>query len=122
MVWMIHGLEGTTSGWEPISKKNFEGILAGVAAKDIWVGTFLEVGSYFMGAKILEKVVPTTAGNERTYHWTLPEFFPPHVILKVRLKGAGEVVVRQDGKRIYPDDTGLYSVDLDQKALSLRRK
>jgi peptidoglycan/xylan/chitin deacetylase (PgdA/CDA1 family) len=120
MVWMIHGLEGSVSGWNPISKKNFEGILDGIASKDIWVGTFTEVGSYFMGAKILDKVVPKSEGDQESFNWELPESFPAHVFLKVRLKGKGSLW--QAGKRINPDETGLYIVDLGQKSLSLRRK
>ncbi|HVZ79549.1 MAG TPA: polysaccharide deacetylase family protein [bacterium] len=120
LVWMIHGLEGTVSGWNPILRKNFTAILDDIAAKDIWVGTFTEVGSYFMGAKILGKAGARTEGNRKTYRWDLPEFFPPHVFLKVRLKGEG--VLFQDGKRLRPDESGLYPVDLDQKSLTLGRK
>jgi hypothetical protein len=122
LVWMIHGLEGTVSGWEPISKKNFTGILDEIKLKDIWVGTFLEVGSYFMGEKIFEKAVPRTDGKDRTYHWILPSSFPEHVLLKIRLIGEARVILSQSGKRVNPDETGLYLIDLGEKALKVSRK
>lgn len=122
LVWMIHGLEGTVSGWEPISKKNFTGILDEIDSKDIWVGTFLEVGSYFMGERIFEKTVPQTNGKDRIYRWDLPGNFPDQILLKVRLRGKSPVVLSQSGKIINPDETGLYLIDLGQKDLKVSRK
>lgn len=125
MVWMIHGLEGTVSGWEPLSKKNFTDVLDKVQSKDIWVGTFLEVGSYFRGQRILQATQPKVGKGQEDFAWDLPPLFPPKVLVKVRFgpsaPGAAEkFVVRQGSKRINPDETGAYLIDIAQKKLSVQ--
>jgi peptidoglycan/xylan/chitin deacetylase (PgdA/CDA1 family) len=122
LVWRIHRVEESPTETNSISTVKFKGLLDVLSSKDIWVGTFLEVGSYFMGEKIFEKAVPAVEGNETTYQWVLPENFPPHVLLKVRPTGDIPVSLSQNGKRIKPDGTGLFLIDLDQKVLKVSRK
>ena len=121
LVWMIHGLEGTKSGWQPISQKNFEGILDDLQSKDIWVGTFLEVGSYFRAEKIFEKAVIQKSDNEETWKWNLPDHFPDRVFLKVRLSAVGPegVEVWQGGQRLSQNERGMYLIDFSLKGLTL---
>ncbi len=124
LVWVIHGLEGTPSGGEPISQKNFEGILDDLQSKDIWVGTFLEVGSYFRAEKIFEHASVKEVDSEKDWSWDLPDHFPDRVFLKLRLvpsgeRGVGKVEFRQDGRKLTPDSQGIYTIDFNLKGLTM---
>ena len=125
LVWMIHGLEGTSSGWEPILKKTFTQILDYLQIKDIWVGTFLEVGSYFRAQKVFEKVIPQTIGMEKKWKWEIPANFPGGVHLKLQLndgKGAAETFEIWQGKqKIMPDEKGFYVIDFGKKEVTARQ-
>lgn len=122
MVWMIHGLEGTPWGWNPIAKKTFAQILDSLASKDIWVGTFLEVGSYFRAQKILEKSGALEAdASNRT--WQVPPRFPANVILRLELTpktGGKGFEVLQEAQKISPDGKGLYPILFNKGKMTLR--
>ncbi len=122
-VLMIHGLEGTTSGWQPITRKNFTGILDYLQSKDIWVETFLRVGAYFRAQKIFEKAVPTDSGVKRTWSWKVPDIFPGDVVLKVRAQtpagGSGSFVFSQPKGVITPDKDGFCAVTFSQGAFTV---
>lgn len=125
LVWVIHGLEGTKSGWEPISKKNFEGLLDYLQSKDIWVGTFLEVGCYFRAEKIFEKVAVHESGPEKNWTWKVPDHFPDPVLLKVRFNPSAAtdsnvMKVLQGGRSLQPDKQGVYSINFSLGELSVR--
>jgi peptidoglycan/xylan/chitin deacetylase (PgdA/CDA1 family) len=121
MVFMIHGLEGTPWGYQPITKKIFEQLLDYIQSKDIWVETFSGVGAYWKAEKIFEKAQPSETSTERKWTWDLPKPFPADVILKVKLEAANPasgVELSQDGKAIVPDAQGFYSIQMDQKELT----
>jgi hypothetical protein len=125
LLWMIHGLEGTPWGYQPISKKNFIQILDALQSKDIWVGTFLEVGSYFRAQKILEKSVPQISGSQEIWTWDVPDHFPLNVTLKLRVQPASKdtlkkVEILQGNHPIAPDEKGFYPIDFAQKRVTLR--
>jgi len=124
LVWMIHGLEGAPSGWEPILKKNFTRILDYLQTKDIWVGTFLEVGSYFRAQKLFEKISPRVSGSEKIWRWEVPANSPRTINLKLQLeagKGDPERFELSQGKqKITPDEKGSYVIDFGKKELTLR--
>jgi peptidoglycan/xylan/chitin deacetylase (PgdA/CDA1 family) len=125
LVWVIHGLEGTQSGWEPISKKNFEGILDDLQTKDIWVGTFLEVGSYFRAEKVFEKAKMQESVSEKKWTWEVPDHFPNDVLLKVRLDSPASaasagIELWQGNKKLTPDGAGVYSINFFLRELALR--
>ena len=120
-VWMIHGLEGTPWGWNPISKKVFTQILDYIQTKDIWVGTFLEVGAYFRAQKIFEKSEPKMGNSEKTWKWELPDPFPRNVLLKMRVEGLKTGFELWQGKqKISADEKGFYSIIFNQKELTVR--
>jgi peptidoglycan/xylan/chitin deacetylase (PgdA/CDA1 family) len=124
LVWMIHGLEGTQWGWQPITKKIFGQILDDLQSKDIWVGTFTEVGAYLRAQKAFEKSLVQKSDSGETWTWDIPDHFPPNVTLKVSLspgpEAAGEKVEMQQGnQKLLPDDKGFYTINFDQKKLFL---
>ena len=124
LVLMIHGLEGTSSGWEPILKKTFTQILDYLQTKDIWVGTFQEVGSYFKAQKVFEKVIPQTIGMEKKWKWEIPANFPVSVHLKFQVDRAkdawGAFELWQGKQKITPDEKGSYVIDFGKKELTQR--
>ncbi len=125
LVWMIHGLEGTQWGWQPITKKIFGEILDDLQSKDIWVGTFTEVGAYLRAQRAFEKSVVQKNDSSETWSWDIPDHFPPNVILKLRLEpgtntGNESFEIRQGDQKLSPDEKGLYSIRFDQKKLFLQ--
>jgi peptidoglycan/xylan/chitin deacetylase (PgdA/CDA1 family) len=122
LVWIIHGLEGTPWGYEPVARKTFAQVLDALQAKDVWVGTFLEVGSYLRAQKAFETAKKKTTGNEETLSWDVPDHFPSNVILKVRVLNGGPKTELWQGKsRLQPDPKGNFSVLFDQGSLTVRR-
>jgi peptidoglycan-N-acetylglucosamine deacetylase len=122
MVLTIHSLEGTTVGTQPIPRKIFEKILDFLQSKDIWIGTFSEVGSYFKAQKAFEKSWVQTEGSERKYDWNNPYPFLMNVVLKIRLEmgSKGQYEIWQRGRKLLPDEKGFYPVAFDKKELTLR--
>ncbi len=124
MVWMIHGLEGTLSGWNPISKKAFEQILDKIQSKDIWVDTLLNIGSYFRAQKEFEKALVSETEGEKKLKWKVPDLFPPGKILKITLgpqTGAGshdELI--QGGRQLIMGKDGFYDLDFSSGELVIR--
>jgi peptidoglycan/xylan/chitin deacetylase (PgdA/CDA1 family) len=123
MIWTIHGLEGTPWGYQPIAKKTFERILDYLQAKDIWVGTLVEIGAYFRAQKILEKSPSSVSGTSKEWSWTVPDVFPRNVLVKVRLVPTGNdggVEVWQGRQKISPDSRNCYPVKFNVGRLTLR--
>jgi len=121
LVLIIHGLEGTSWGWQPISRKMFARILDYLQSKDIWVGTFLEVGSYLRAQEIFEKSLVRVSGREEILTWLVPDHFPSNIILKVRtLRKSRKVELWQAKTRIEPDAQGNYAVSFKAGELTVR--
>jgi hypothetical protein len=104
-VLMIHGLEGTTYGWEPITRANFVHILDGLKERKVWVGTFREVGAYFRAQKLFEGAKVDKVGPSTRWTWKVPEGFPQGTKLRAPSLGAGWEL-RQGEKVLAPDATG----------------
>ena len=123
MVFMIHGLEGTPWGYQPISKKIFGQILDALQARDFWVETFSGVGAYWKAEKIFEKALPSESADGRQWTWNLPENFPAGVTLKLKVEkntGSPSVELSQKGRVISPDGQGFYAVPMDAQELTER--
>ncbi len=122
LVWMIHGIEGTPWGWEPISHKMFMQILDYLQSKDIWIGTLTEVGSYLRAWQSFEAATIQVSGSEALYRWAVPEHCPMNVQLKVCFsQGDSPVQVWQNNQQVVPDARGNYAILFNQGQLSLRR-
>lgn len=125
LVWRIQGLEEVPLENKAVSKKVFDKVLDDLQSKDIWVGTFLEVGAYFRAEKIFEKAAVHESGLEKKWTWEVPDHFPDPVLLKVRLSTEAAttspgVEMLQDGKRLRSDSLGVYLVNFSLGELSLR--
>jgi peptidoglycan/xylan/chitin deacetylase (PgdA/CDA1 family) len=122
LIWMIHGIEGTPWGWEPISRKIFTQILDYLQSKDIWVGTLTEVGSYLRAWHSFEAATIEITGSEAVYRWIVPDHCPMNVGLKVSFaQSDSSVQVWQNDQKIVPDTQGNYRILFNLGQLNLRR-
>lgn len=114
----IHGFTGGSDGaYQPIDLNGFLAHIEYVKAKgDVWIGTMLEVGAYFLGRKAVAAATPMTQGNDQVYTWTLPNVFPPGRYVRVTVDGG---TLSQDGKVLPWNDHGFYEVALDAGSLTI---
>jgi peptidoglycan-N-acetylglucosamine deacetylase len=124
LVWLIHDVDPKDRGDEAISEKVFGEILDYLQTKDIWVGTFLEVGSYFRAETIFEAESVFTQ-KEGLWSWKVPNAFPPNVTLKLKLGNSihaphQAIEIWQDSQKISPDIKGFYPVNFNLGRLTLR--
>ena len=129
LVWRIQGLEGAPPDRQPITRETFNQILDALQAKDIWVGTFLEVGAYFRAQKIFEKASISDPDKEgwKKWAWEVPAHFPRNVVLKIRANGNEKLAdglaglqVRQGRTLLSAEKDGIYSVNFDAEELEVR--
>lgn len=85
------------------------------ASDDLWIDTFVEVGSYLRAEKMFEAVTPVSRGKGVVWKWTLPRHFPPKHSLRVVVDGGA---LSQNGARLVRDASGAYAVALDSAALT----
>jgi len=114
----IHGFTGGSDGaYQPIDLNGFIEHINYVKAKgDVWIGTMLEVGAYFLGRKAVAAATPTTQGSDQVYTWTLPNVFPPGRYVRVKVDGG---TLSQDGQVLPWNDHGFYEVALDVGSLTI---
>ena len=76
----------------------------------------MNVGAYWRARKLVSGLTPATAGNDRTWTWTLPDHFPPGRFLRVKVDGG---TLTQGATTLPWNDHGYYEVALDAKTLTL---
>lgn len=118
-VFMIHGLEGTPWGWQPIPKKTFAGLLDHLKEGKLWVAPFGEVGIYWKAQKVLEKSRGEGVAGGKKWSWEVPDGFPPGTTLKVKTDPSKFALFQKSG-RIVPDKDGLLAVRFDERELILK--
>jgi len=85
------------------------------ALPDVWLGTLVDVGAYWLGQKTLQAVVSGPVSARTTWTWSLPAHFPPGKFLRVTV-GGGSL---EQGTRTLPwDGHGYYEVALDASSLT----
>ena len=119
-VFMIHGIEGTPWGWEPIKKAVLEALLDRLQDPQLWVAPYGSVAAYWQAEKIVEKSEPVVESGGTVYRWSVPAHFPKGVKLKARLAGEPEGHPTQGGRSLPRPDPGVYTVDFDSGELTIR--
>lgn len=114
----IHGFSGGSDGaYQPISLDGFVDHVNYVKDKgDVWIGTMLEVGAYFLGRKAVAAATPESQGDDQVYTWTLPNVFPPGRYVRVTVDGGR---LSQDGVELPWNEHGFYEVALDVGSVTL---
>ena len=114
---LVHGFTGDAQAYRPIDLDQF--VAAVEYAKsfdDVWIGTLLDVGVYWLAQRLIGEVVPTSANGETHWQWTLPAHFPPNRVLRVTVNGG---TLQQNGAVLPWDEHGYYEVSLDAGSLTL---
>jgi peptidoglycan/xylan/chitin deacetylase (PgdA/CDA1 family) len=117
-IFLIHGFTGGSDrAFKPVPFKTFaDDVKYTKAFGDMWIGRVDMVGAYWVGQKIFSQAMPTTAGAEKTWKWTLPDHFPPGRLLRVTVPG-GKLM--QGGTELAWDGHGYYEVALDAGSVTL---
>jgi sialate O-acetylesterase len=120
-VLMIHGIEGTRWGWEPVSRAIYTDVLDEAAARkdELWTATFAEVAAYLRAQKQFEAAQANADGATTSWTWQRPAIMPEGVVLKVRVEGNARL--EQAGNVIQPDAQGVYRVRFDVGVLQVTR-
>lgn len=117
VVFMIHAIEGTGAGYEPISQDVLRGILDEVSKKNIWVAPFGETCAYWRAQKIVENSV--RKNNIGNIIWNVPDFFEKQINLKVELDADEEYQIFQNDKRIVKSTEGVYEIGFSEGILQI---
>lgn len=107
VVMMIHAIEGTNDGYEPISKKVFSKFLECIG-DNMWVAPFGEVCAYLRAQKIVEEAIKISDHNNVT--WDVPDVFGMEVTLKIMLDAEENCTIFQNEKQLQVMDNGTYDV------------
>jgi hypothetical protein len=111
----IHGFGG--DGYNSLDFQPWVTSVTAVKTKaDMWIGTFADVGAYFVGRQLVAKATPTAKDGGQEYTWTLPKIFPPKRYVRVTVDGG---TVSQDGKALPWNEHGYYEVALDAGKLTI---
>ncbi len=114
---LVHGFTGDGSAYLPIDVSEF---IASVeytkAFGDVWIGTMLDIGAYWVGQKVVREATSQRQGSTTTWSWTLPEPFPPNRRVRVTVTGG---TLSQGGIPLTWDEHGYYEVSLDLGSLTL---
>ncbi|HMA97238.1 MAG TPA: polysaccharide deacetylase family protein [Polyangiaceae bacterium] len=117
-VVLVHGFNGgSDSAYQPVSIDEFTaGVDHAKSLGNMWIDSMVNVGSYWLGQKLVSAVQATTSGSEQTYTWTLPSVFPPGKCLRVTVDGG---TLKQGGKTLSWDSHGYYEISLDAGSLTV---
>ncbi len=120
---MIHGLEGTKWGWEPISKAAYTALLDGMAEGGFWVAPMGQVAAYWRAQKILEATPPREKDGAVLWTWKKDPKLPKRLVLKARIEtppGENRAwIVTQKNKPIQPDASGVFPIRWDDGEVTL---
>jgi peptidoglycan/xylan/chitin deacetylase (PgdA/CDA1 family) len=83
---------------------------------DVWGGTVVDVGAYWVGQYLVAHAAQTTSGDKTTWTWTLPDNFPPGKCVRVKVDGG---TLSQGTDELVWDEHGFYEVALDAGELTL---
>lgn len=105
------------SGFQPVDFAQFAAAVNySKGLGDVWIGTMVDVGSYWIAQRLLTQAVPTENGDTTTWTWALPDHFPPGQFLRVTVDGG---TLSQGDQVLTWDENGYYEVSLDAASLTL---
>lgn len=118
LIFLFHTINPTHDNWyAPVELSEItKSIDFAKSFGDVWIDTAVNIGAYWVGQKTLAAVTPTQSGDETTWTWTLPPFFPKGKYLRVTVDGG---TLKQGDKVLQWDSRGYYEVALDEGVLTL---
>ena len=117
-VVLVHGFTGGSDGaYQPVDIAQFlSAVNYSKGLTDVWIDSYVNVGSYWRGQNAFAKATSTTTGTSQTWTWTLPAAFPPGKYLRVTVPGG---TLTQGGTALAWDSHGYYEVALDAGSLTI---
>lgn len=117
-VVLVHGFTTPSdSSYQPVVLSDFTATVEyAKSLGNLWLDTVRNIGSYWVGQKLVTKATPTTAGSDTLYTWDWPAFYPPDSCVRVTVDGG---TPKQNGTPLQWDDHGYYEVSLNAGSLTL---
>ena len=117
-VILVHGFTGgNDSAYQPVGISDYiAGIQHTKSLGNMWIGTVVDVGAYWLGQKAFGSATTTTSGSDKTWTWTKPSNFPPKKYLRVTVAGG---TLTQGGQALPWNDHGYYEIALDAGSVTL---
>lgn len=117
LIFVYHSLLPTSDNWYagvPV-KDVADSLTYGKETGKIWIDSMVNVGSYWIGQKLVTKLSPAADGSGYTWNWTLPAGYPAGKYLRVVVDGGK---LSQNGTALSWNTHGFYEVSMDAGALS----
>jgi polysaccharide deacetylase len=117
VIYVIHGFTGDGSAYQPFDLSQLTNAIQYTKSLgDMWIGTMVDVGSYWLGQKAFTQAMRTQNGDELTWSWNLPGQFPPGKYIRARVPGG---TLTQNGQPLTWDPHGYYEIALDAGSVTL---
>lgn len=118
--WVIYVIHGFTGDGQAYNAFDLNQLTAAVqytkSLNDMWIGTMVDVGSYWLGQRAFSQGMTTQNGDSTTRTWTLPGQFPPGKYIRARVEGG---TLSQNGQPLTWDPHGYYEIALDVGSVTL---
>jgi polysaccharide deacetylase len=117
VIYVVHGFTGDGSAYMPFGLDQMTAAIQYTKSLgDMWIGTMVDVGSYWLGQKAFTQAMRTQNGDAFTWTWNLPGQFPPGKYIRARVPGG---TLTQDGQPLTWDPHGYYEIALDARSVTL---
>ncbi len=116
---LVHGFSGgDDKAYQPFALKQFlQAVRYAKSFDDVWIGTMVDVGAYWVGQKLVAAVTPENHDDSIVYRWSIPDHFPPHQHLRIVSSAAK---LTQQGRQLVRHPGGYYELALDAEELTIQ--
>jgi peptidoglycan/xylan/chitin deacetylase (PgdA/CDA1 family) len=119
LIFLLHTLLPTSSNWglgENVAAVT--GSMEHAKSHGMWIDSVVNIGSYWIGERLVENAAKAESGGVTTWSWTLPPHFPGGRVVRVTVDGG---TLSQGGKALAWDPHGYYEVSLDAGSLTWKK-
>jgi len=117
VIYVIHGFSSSDGSYQPVDIGQVTAAIKyAKGMNDMWVGSMVNIASYWQGQKAFSSAMTSTSGGDKTWTWKLPEHFPPGHYLRVKTDGG---TLKQNGTALAWDPHGYYEIALDALSVTL---
>ena len=117
VIYVVHGFSSSDGSYQPVDIGQMTtAIKYTKSLGDMWVGSMVNVGAYWLGQKAFTSAMTSMSGSDKTWTWTLPAHFPAGHYLRVTVPGG---TVKQNGAEVPWDSHGYYEIALDAGSVTV---
>ena len=117
VIYVIHGFSSSDGSYQPVDIGQVTAAIKyAKGMNDMWVGSMVNIASYWQGQKAFSSAMTSTSGGDKTWTWKLPDHFPPGHYLRVKTDGG---TLKQNGAALAWDTHGYYEIALDALSVTL---